>query len=1103
VSFGQLLRQLRISAGLTQEELAVAARLSSRSVSDLERGINLTARKETARLLADALNLAGPDRTAFESAARGRAPAGDVTAATWALPHDIASFTGRESELQQLADAAAEAGRVACIYAIAGTAGVGKTAFAVHAAHGLTPRFPDGQIFLPLHGNTRGQRPTDPTNALASLLQTIGVAAQQIPPDLEGRVRLWRDHLVGRGVLLLLDDAADSEQVRPLLPATAGSLVLITSRSHLTALEDARSISLDTLSPDEAAGLLVRLAAQPGINLSDPAVAEISRLCGYLPLALGMLARQLHDHPALMTTDPPFPNNRGVAPRFPGYSPAITNLPPRNPAFSGRGGPLEELHRAITSGSTAAVVQQATVHGLGGVGKTQLAVEYAYRHATEYDIAWWIAAEQPVTIPGQLAGLARRLGIAELGDQAQILASLWDELRRRDRWLLVYDNAESLKDLADYRPPGGEGHVVITSRSTSWGAAANIRLDVLRREEGVAFLGFRTGGTDERTLDELAESLGDLPLALEQAAAYMDETKTTPSDYLDLFRVHETELLGLGDPSTTEQTVATVWQVSLNRVRVSEPSAEDLLDLCAFLAPDAISRALLSDHAAILPETLGRTVQQQLSYYAAVGVIARYSLISLTPKTIAIHRLVQSVTRASMTKEAQERWAGVAIRLIFTAFPSGSSDPTTWTTCTPLLPHALVTIDHAEALAVELKVVALLLNEVGIYLWARSELIQARELHQRALTLDEAQFDTDQLAVASSLNNLGLVLWDLVDLDGTRAAHEKALAIRRAQLGFNHPAVAASLNNLGVALWDLAEFAEARAAHEGALAILQARLGNDHPAVAASLTNLASVLADIGELAQARAAYERALAILGIWSDGSLAGAASEHGHYAGVDVRDMGELAVARAVLDPPLADLDARQDGEGRSPPPMRLSIRSEARIAGPANPLIITAASARQERADSQPWSGSNHPTAAKAMDNLGVVLTKMGELTAARTIFEHVLAIREARLGADHPDVGWSLTNLGVVIAKSGDLAESRATLERGLEIREARLGADHPDVATNLSSLGTVLAKLGDLPEARRTLERAAAIRELMLGPSHPATRRTRDNLTIVVSLLGS
>jgi tetratricopeptide (TPR) repeat protein/transcriptional regulator with XRE-family HTH domain len=313
-SFALLLRRLRAEARLTQEELAQAAGLSARSVSDLERGVHRTARKDTAGLLADALGLAGGVRVVFVAAARGRAPASEVLAAwggAWpgvsaavairALPRDISSFTGRQAELSRLleaADAAAAGGGVVSIHAIDGMAGIGKTTFAVHAAHRLADAFPDGQFFLQLHAHTPGQRPVSPADALASLLLTAGVAAQQIPSALDARAGRWRDHVAGKKVLLLLDDAAGHEQIGPLLPGTAGSLVLITSRRRLAALDDAAVISLDTLSPEEAAVLLARLADRPDLASGAGPAGEITRLCGYLPLAIGMLARQLRHHPA-------------------------------------------------------------------------------------------------------------------------------------------------------------------------------------------------------------------------------------------------------------------------------------------------------------------------------------------------------------------------------------------------------------------------------------------------------------------------------------------------------------------------------------------------------------------------------------------------------------------------------------------------------------------------------------------------------------------------------------------------------------------------------------------------------------------------------------
>jgi tetratricopeptide (TPR) repeat protein/transcriptional regulator with XRE-family HTH domain len=302
VTFSDLLRRLRTGARLTQEELARAANLSRRAVSDLERGVATTPHKDTVRLLADALHLIGPERAEFETVARGRpltsAPDAAGVAAVRSLPRDVASFTGRQRELEQLIEAASGAGGVVGIHAIGGMAGVGKTTFAVHAGHRLAEMFPGGQIFVLLHGHTPGQEPADPADTLAGLLLTIGVPAAQIPPGLQARMALWRDRVAGKKLLLVLDDAASSEQVRPLLPGTGGSLVLVTSRRHLSALDDATTISLDTLPPGDAAALLVRLVGRAGLNHDDPAVAEITRLCGYLPLAIGMMARQLHHHPA-------------------------------------------------------------------------------------------------------------------------------------------------------------------------------------------------------------------------------------------------------------------------------------------------------------------------------------------------------------------------------------------------------------------------------------------------------------------------------------------------------------------------------------------------------------------------------------------------------------------------------------------------------------------------------------------------------------------------------------------------------------------------------------------------------------------------------------
>jgi tetratricopeptide (TPR) repeat protein/transcriptional regulator with XRE-family HTH domain len=296
-----LLRQLRQGARMTQEDLAEAARISVRTVSDMERGLTRTAHKESIRRLADALALSGAARETFEAVARGKGT--EIARATRTLPRDTSSFTGRGPELLNLLESVAGGSSTVSIHAVGGMAGVGKTAFVVHAAHRLARDYPGGQILLSLNGHTPGQHPVEAADALAGLLQTAGVAAAQIPPDLEARARLWRNVTAGRKLLLVLDDALDSDQIRPLLPGTTGCLVLITSRTRLSALEDSQHISLDTLPLEEAGTLFARLTGRPDVPPDDPAVAEIAALCGYLPLALAVTAGHLRHHPAWSAAD--------------------------------------------------------------------------------------------------------------------------------------------------------------------------------------------------------------------------------------------------------------------------------------------------------------------------------------------------------------------------------------------------------------------------------------------------------------------------------------------------------------------------------------------------------------------------------------------------------------------------------------------------------------------------------------------------------------------------------------------------------------------------------------------------------------------------------
>ncbi|HEY1626562.1 MAG TPA: tetratricopeptide repeat protein [Streptosporangiaceae bacterium] len=304
-TFAQLLKTYRLRKRWTQAQLADFSGVGANTISELERRKILTPHRDTVDRLADALELGADVRAGFEAAARKDAPAGApsaAAAATRALPPDIRSFTGRAAELRHIVSRAQEQ-EIAAIHVIGGMAGAGKTAFAVHVAHQLAAVFPDGQLFLQLYGHTPDREPVSPADALRSLLLAIGVIASEIPSGIDHRAGLWRSRLAGKKLLLVLDDAVSSDQIRPLLPGHPGSLVLITSRRRLTALDDVSAIELGALRAEESAELIIRLVGRSGLQPGDPAVSEIADRCGHLPLAVAMMARRLHYHPAWTAAD--------------------------------------------------------------------------------------------------------------------------------------------------------------------------------------------------------------------------------------------------------------------------------------------------------------------------------------------------------------------------------------------------------------------------------------------------------------------------------------------------------------------------------------------------------------------------------------------------------------------------------------------------------------------------------------------------------------------------------------------------------------------------------------------------------------------------------
>jgi tetratricopeptide (TPR) repeat protein len=580
----------------------------------------------------------------------------------------------------------------------------------------------------------------------------------------------------------------------------------------------------------------------------------------------------------------------------------IWNVPhQRNPNFTGREELLTDLQTALTSGQHAALTQ--AISGLGGVGKTQLAVEYAYRYATEYDIVWWVRSEEPSTLAAEYAALATELGLPEQSarEQAAIAQAVRRWLEQNSGWLLVFDNASNQKDVHDYLPRGATGHVIITSRDSNWrGVATTLSIKVLSQDESVEFLLKRTGQTDRGVAARLAEELGNLPLALEQAGAYMVESARSILDYVKLFQTRKGEILKRGTPSTDyPATVATTWELSFQEVKKASPAGADLLNLCAFLAPDDIPQEMLRKGAEHFPEPLASTVADPLAFDDAVAPLLHYSLVEvdIDRDALSVHRLVQAVVRGRLEEDERKLWAEAAVRSAKEAFTYKLDDVDTWQASIRILPHSLVTSSHAEELGGASELAGRLLNQVGLYLEEFAQYTQAKSVFERAVAIGEATYGSDHPTVAIRASNLGGVLWQLGDLAGARAHYERAVAIGETTYGSDHPTVATYINNLGLVVNGLGDPAGARAHYERALVIDEAAYGPNHPNVAIDVNNLGGVLQDLGDPEGARAHFERAVAI-----DEAAYGpnhpTVAIRANNLGLVLQDLGDLAGARIYL-------------------------------------------------------------------------------------------------------------------------------------------------------------------------------------------------------------
>ncbi len=728
-------------------------------------------------------------------------------------------------------------------------------------------------------------------------------------------------------------------------------------------------------------------------------------------------------------------------------SPSLWNVPfQRNPYFTGREDILTRLRNTLVTERKAAVSQPQVINGLGGIGKTQIAIEYAYRYRDDYQCVLWVRADTNELLVSDFVNIAvlLNLPIKDEKDQRLSIAAVKHWLQTQTHWLLILDNADNLEIVQSFIPTGKNGHILLTTRVLVTGTKTQgVELENMNPEEGILFLLRRAkiitldasidtaSEADLKKADEIYKIMDGLPLALAQAGAYIDKTRCGLPGYLDRYRIRRDILLKerSGLDSDYPEPVATTWSLSFEKIEQANPASADLLRLCAFLQPDAIPEEIISKGSPELSQALQLVAANIFELDRTIEELLRYSLVRRNSNaTLTIHRLVQVVLKDGMSTDIQRQWAERTVRAVNQVFPHVEFNA--WQLCQRLLPQVQVCAELIEEWNFEHEVSARLLDEAGDYLRERAQYSESETLLKKAITIREKALKQDHPDVARSLHNLARLYVDQGKYIQAESLYQRALTIREQALGAEHPDVATTLNYLGLLYTHLDKYDQAEMLHKRALIIREKLLGAEHLDTAYSLSNLADIHRERNEFGKAELLFQRSLDIC--------------------EKVLEPGDPVIAICLDN--LASVY------------VRLDKLAQAEALFQRSSMIFKKA------------LGADHPSVAYNLNDIAALYYKQGNYSQAISLLQQSLTILERFHISDSKLIAIRLLNLTDAYYKLGKFETAKPLLRRALAIYEKTFGPDHIRVASTLERLAIALRMTKQSKEAIKLEERAKAIR---------------------------